>query len=135
VYQFSGAGFRRRFLARVPWALEKTAKLLLRPNPDSLRAEADFSFRNQSTSTNMSPPSGPLRRTLPVFLLERELSTDDRRGPARLVLSSSITATALEPTVCICISSHLSYPLLSSSPCTLPTGHQRSISEKDRFQM
>jgi len=110
-----------------------------RLNPDSLLTEADSCFRNQSTSTYMSPPTGPLPQTLPVFLVEsRVICRGQARqpiGPVRplgLIVPRSPAVRSRRPSAAA--SCHLRAPLLCSSR-RCPTGHQRSIAEKDALQM
>jgi len=113
--------------------------MLLALNPDSLLTEADSSSCNQSPSTNMSPPSGPPRRSRAVFL---DLSTEDRRakparlGPARPLGLISRRSPALHSSVDrLQLHLSISAPISSLLLITSPAGRRPSISEKDVAQM
>jgi len=124
-----------------PHHRRETAKLssLYQPNPDSLLTEAVCSSRNQSTSRNMSPPSGPQLHSLVYpgwkgsYLPRTGVgSTRQSAGSSGGSYRSSIPGTALEQM-------HLA---ITTSICsltprvTLPAGRPPAINQwRDAIQM
>lgn len=108
-------------------------------NPDSLFTEADFSFRNQPTSTNMSPPPSsstylPATAAQPgpaVYPVQRVLSFDPRPRPSQLSYyifpSPSVPPPSSPPRILLpASSSDLSVKKTRFHACNL-AGHRSKI--------